>query len=73
MSTISSFKNIENKHDVYRGKVCMKKFCESLREHGMNIINFKKKKNEVINKSSRNHMEMQKSVIFVKKNLKINI
>ena len=30
MSTISSFKNIENKHDVYRGKNCMKKFCESL-------------------------------------------
>ena len=33
MSTISSFKSIENKHDVCRGKDCMKKFCESLREH----------------------------------------
>ena len=31
MSTIS-FKDIENKHDVYRGKICVKKFCESLRE-----------------------------------------
>ena len=31
MSTISSFKNIENKHDVYRGKDFMKTFCESLR------------------------------------------
>ena len=30
MSTISSFKNIENKYDVYRGKDCMKKFCEFL-------------------------------------------
>ena len=29
MSTISSFRSIENKHDVYRGKDCMKKFCES--------------------------------------------
>ena len=57
MSTILSFKNIGNKHDVYRGKVCMKKFCESLRGHEMNIINFKKKKNEVINKNSRNHMK----------------
>ena len=45
MSTISSFRSIENKHDVYRGKDCMKKFCESLREHAMKIINFKKKKN----------------------------
>ena len=26
MSTISSFKSIENKHDLYRGKDCMKKF-----------------------------------------------
>ena len=32
MSTISSFKNIENKHDVYKGKNCMKNLCEYLRE-----------------------------------------
>ena len=44
MSTISSFRSIENKHDVYRGKDCMKKFCEFLREHTMKIINFKEKK-----------------------------
>ena len=44
MSRISSFKSIENKHIVYRGKDCMKKFCESLREHAMEIINFRKKK-----------------------------
>ena len=30
MSTISSFKNTENKHDAYSGKDCMKMFCESL-------------------------------------------
>ena len=50
MSAISSFKSIENKHHVYRGKHCMKRFCESLREHAMKIIKFKKKQNEVINK-----------------------
>ena len=50
MSAISSFRSIENKHDVYRGKDCMKKFCESLKEHAMKIINSKKKKNEIINK-----------------------
>ena len=38
MPTISSFRSIENKHDVYRGKDCMKKFCESLRENAMKII-----------------------------------
>ena len=60
---ISSFRSIENKHDVYMGKVCMKKFCTFLREHAM----------EMIQKSSKNHMKIQKPVIFVNKNLKINI
>ena len=44
MATILSFKSIENKHDVNKGKDCMKKFCKSLREHAMKKINFEKKK-----------------------------
>ena len=52
----------------------MKRFCESLREQAMKIINFKKKKIEVINKRAAGIIwKMQKSVIFVKKNLKINM
>ena len=45
--TISSFRSIRNKHDVYRGKDWMKKFCESLRGHAGKIINSKKKKSEI--------------------------
>ena len=41
MSTI--FDNIENKHALYYGEDCMKKFCTSLREHAKNIIDFEKK------------------------------
>ena len=37
MSIISSFRSIENKHDIYRSKDCMKSFCEFLREHAMEI------------------------------------
>ena len=59
-STISSFKNIESKHDVYRGKDSMKNFCESLREHAMKIINSKKKKNEVIKKEQQESYENAK-------------
>ena len=59
-SIISSFKSIENKDDVYRGKDCMKRFCESLREHARKIINLKKKKWIYLQKSSRNHMKIQK-------------
>ena len=50
MSTISLFRSIENEHDVYRGKDCMKKFCESLREHTIKIINYKKKNMKVLTK-----------------------
>ena len=52
MSTISSFKSIRKRYiqKLYRGKDCLKKFCESLRELAMKIINFKNTKNEVINK-----------------------
>ena len=32
MSTISSFRSIENKHDVLTGEHFMKMFCESLTE-----------------------------------------
>ena len=35
MSTIFSFRSIENKHDVYRDKDFMKRFCKSLREHAL--------------------------------------
>ena len=44
LSTVYSFRSIENNHDVDRGKNCTKKFCEFLRVHAMEIINFKKKK-----------------------------
>ena len=44
MSTIWAFDHIENKHILYCGEDCMKKFCESLRENAKNIINFEKEK-----------------------------
>ena len=53
MSTILSFKSLESEHEVYRGKDCMKKFCESLREHAMEIINFKKKKMKLLTKEQQ--------------------
>ena len=71
MSIILSFKSIENKHGVYRYKDYMNKFWESLREHAMEIINFKKKKKwSYWQKSSRNYMKMKKFDIFVKKKKK---
>ena len=60
MSTIYSFRNIENKHDVYRSKDCMKKFCEFLTELAIKTINFKKKKTKLITKEQQESFENSK-------------
>ena len=39
-----AFDNIYKKHTLYRGEDCIKKICESLREHAKKIIDFEKKK-----------------------------
>ena len=52
MSTISPFKSIENKHDVHKGKDCIKLFCEYLREQAMKMINFKMKKMKLLTKKT---------------------
>ena len=40
ISTIWQFKHIKNKHTLYRGRKCIKEFCESLKEHAARIIGF---------------------------------
>ena len=60
MSTISSFENIENKDQLYRGKDCMKKFYESLRKHAIKIISFKKKKMKLLRKEQQESYENAK-------------
>ena len=42
--TSSSFDESKNKLNYYRGKDCMKKFCEDLKENATRIINYEKKK-----------------------------
>ena len=48
----------------------MKKFYEFVREHAMKIINFEKKKMKLLTKE---HQKSYENVLFVKKDLKINI
>ena len=60
MSTISSFRSIKNKHGVYRGKDCMKIFCEFLREHAIKKIIFKKKKMKLLTKEQQESYENAK-------------
>ena len=64
-STISSFRSIENKHDIYRGKDCMKKFFQSLREHAMEIINFKKKEIKLLTKEQQGSYKSAKNLLYL--------
>ena len=45
------------KHDIYRGTDCRKKFCESLTDHAMEIIKFKKKKMKLLTKGQQESNE----------------
>ena len=53
MSTISLFRSIENKHDVYSGKDCMKKTSDLLRAHALKIISFDQKKMKLLAKEQQ--------------------
>ena len=54
-------------------KITWKVACEFLIEQAMEIVNSKKKKVNLITKNSRNHMDWEKSVIFDRTNVRINI
>ena len=69
MPSLSSFRSIENRHDVYRVKDSMKKFCESLRERAMKIINFKKKKMALITKEQQESYQNAKICYICKEKL----
>ena len=68
MSTISPFKGIENKQDVYRGNDCMKKFCISSKEHTMKIINFEKTKMKLLKIKQKELYENFKICYICKEN-----
>ena len=67
MSTILPYKDIENKHGAYKGKHCMKKFCESLIEHVVKIINFGKKKMKLLTNEQQKSFQKAKICYICKK------
>ena len=69
MSTISSLKNIENKHDVYRGKHRVKIFCEFLREHTI-LDNFEKNKINLLANEQQESYENAKVQYICKEKFK---
>ena len=67
MPTNWKFDHIENKHTLYCGKDCMKRFGTSLREHAKNIIGFQKKKQMLLfTKEVLKYIKMQRHEHFYK-------
>ena len=67
MSTILSFKSIENKHNIYRGKNCMKTFCECSRKHEMDIIAFKRQKMKLLSNKQQKSYGIEKNGLYLLK------
>ena len=65
MSTISSFKDIKDKHDVYRGKDCKKKSCECFKKHARKIIKLKKKKMKLLTNKQQESYQKAKSLLYL--------
>ena len=64
MSTILGFDHIKDKHTLYHGKHCMKRFCESLIEHANRIVLFKKRKMLPLTMTELKSHEDEKYVFF---------
>ena len=60
LSLISSFDSRENKHSVYRGRDCIKKFCSDLKELGTKIINYEEKEMMPLTDNENRFMKSKK-------------
>ena len=67
--TCCSFDKSKNECNYYRGKDCMKMFCNDLKDQAMKIINYEKKEMIPLTDEEKAHMKIRKFVIYVKKNL----
>ena len=66
--SIWAFHHIENKHILYFRKDCIKKFCESLREHAKNITELQKKQMLPLPKEElKSHLDAELCYICEKK------
>ena len=63
--TCCSFDKSENERKYYRGKDCMKMFCNDLKEQVNKIISYEMKAMIPLTNEEKNHMKIKKFVIYV--------
>ena len=64
---VSSFDSKQDKHSFYRGRDCSKKFCEDLKKHAVEIINFEEKEMKPLTDEEIIYYEKQKLCHICKK------
>ena len=57
--TSCSFDKSENKQTYYRGRDCMKRFCDDLKEHDTRITNYEMKPMDLLTEDEKESYENQ--------------
>ena len=65
--TNCSFDVTENKLECYRGEDCMERFCKDLRDHAMEIINYKEKEMILLTDEENKSYEKKKVCYICKR------
>ena len=60
LSLICSFDSKESKHNFYRGRDCIKRFCSDLKDLGRKIVNYKQKEMIPSTDSKKKYYKEQK-------------
>ena len=60
LSLICSFDSKESKHNFYRGRDCIKRFCSDLKDLGRKIVNYKQKEMIPLTDSKKKYYKEQK-------------
>ena len=69
MFTNCSFDLTKSKLYCYRGKDCIKRFYNDLKQHATQIINYEKERNDTLTDEQNNSYKNKKYVIYAKKDL----
>ena len=64
-----SFDKSENKQTYYKGRNCMKRFCDDLKEHVTRIVNYKMKPMDVLTEEEKESYKNQKLCHICEKEL----
>ena len=60
LDLVSSFDSKQNKHNFYRGKDCIKRFCSDLKELGTKIVNYEQKEMIPLTDNENKYYEEEK-------------